>query len=127
MAHGSPNAYEEGPWSGEPMAGTPLPVTDQDFAQFVKQNPNVVIDMWAPWCGPCKRIEPILNELAQEYAGKVTIGKLNTDENQATMMKYGVMSIPTLLFFKNGERVDQLVGLVPKDTLKQRFSKAFGV
>lgn len=106
---------------------SPLPVTDQDFQSFVKQHPNVVIDMWAPWCGPCKRIEPILNELAGEYSGKVVIGKLNTDENQATMMKYGVMSIPTLLFFKNGERVDQIVGLVPKDALKQRFAKSFGV
>ena len=106
---------------------SPLPVTDQDFSSFVKQHPHVVIDMWAPWCGPCKRIEPILNELAGEYSGKVVIGKLNTDENQQTMMKYGVMSIPTLLFFKNGERVDQIVGLVPKDALKQRFSKSFGV
>lgn len=106
---------------------TPVPVTDADFQQFVKQNPNVVVDMWAPWCGPCKRIEPILNELAGEYAGRVVIGKLNTDENQATMMRFGVMSIPTLLFFKNGERVDQIVGLVPKDLLKQRIAKSLGV
>ena len=105
----------------------PVPVTDGDFAQFVKQYPNVVIDAWAPWCGPCKRIEPILNELAVEYDGKVVIGKLNTDENQSTAMRYGIMSIPTLMMFKNGERVDQIVGLVPKDTLKQRFSKSFGV
>ncbi|HEX2022962.1 MAG TPA: thioredoxin [Candidatus Thermoplasmatota archaeon] len=100
---------------------------DSDFASFVKQYPNVVVDAWAPWCGPCKRIAPILDELAREYGGKVAIGKLNTDENQATAMKYGIMSIPTLLMFKDGQRVDQLVGLMPKDALKQRFDRAFGL
>jgi thioredoxin 1 len=110
-----------------PAPTQPVPVTDGDFAQFVKQHPNVVVDAWAPWCGPCKRIAPILDELAKEYDGQVAIGKLNTDENQSTAMRYGIMSIPTLMIFKNGERVDQIVGLVPKDTLKQRFNKAFGL
>jgi thioredoxin 1 len=105
---------------------TPVDVTDGDFAQFVKQYPHVVIDAWAPWCGPCKRIEPIMKELATEYDGQVAIGKLNTDDNQATAMRYGIMSIPTLMVFKNGERVDQLVGLMPKETLRARFNKAFG-
>ncbi|MFA5861114.1 MAG: thioredoxin [Candidatus Thermoplasmatota archaeon] len=105
----------------------PIPATDNDFAQIVKTHANVVVDAWAPWCGPCKRIEPIVNELAAEYGGKVVFVKLNTDENQQIAMRYGIMSIPTLMFFKNGERVDQVVGLVPKDNLKAKISKNFGV
>ena len=105
----------------------PVDITDADFAQFVKQHPNVVVDAWAPWCGPCKRIAPILEELAKEYNGSVAIGKLNTDDNQRTAMSYGIMSIPTLLVFKDGQRVDQIVGVQPKDTLKSKFNKAFGL
>jgi thioredoxin 1 len=105
----------------------PVDVNDAEFAEFVKQHPNVVVDAWAPWCGPCKRIAPILDELATEYGGQVAIGKLNTDDNQSTAMKYGIMSIPTLLVFKNGERVDQIVGVQPKDALKARFNKTFGL
>ncbi|HET6405496.1 MAG TPA: thioredoxin [Candidatus Thermoplasmatota archaeon] len=106
---------------------TPVDVTDAEFAQFVKQYPNVVVDAWAPWCGPCKRIAPIMDELAKEYGGKVAIAKLNTDDNQRTAMQFGIMSIPTLLVFKDGQRVDQIVGLMPKDALQQRFNRAFGL
>jgi thioredoxin 1 len=105
----------------------PVDVTDAEFAQFVKEHPNVVVDAWAPWCGPCKRIAPIMDELAAEYKGQVAIGKLNTDDNQQTAMRYGIMSIPTLLVFKNGERVDQIVGVQPKDALRARFNKSFGL
>jgi len=105
----------------------PVDVNDAEFAQFVKSHPNVVVDAWAPWCGPCKRIAPIMDELAAEYNGQVAIAKLNTDDNQATAMRYGIMSIPTLLVFKNGERVDQIVGVQPKDALKARFNKAFSI
>lgn len=110
-----------------PAPTQPVDVTDADFAQFVKTHPNVVIDAWAPWCGPCKRIAPIMDELAKEYNGKVAIGKLNTDDNQRIAMQYGIMSIPTLLVFKDGQRVDQVVGFMPKDALQQRFNKAFGI
>ena len=89
-------------------------ISDADFQQFLAKNDVALIDCWAPWCGPCKRIAPILDELAQEYAGKLTIGKLNTDENPRTPMQFGVMSIPTLLFFKKGKLVNQVVGAVPK-------------
>lgn len=106
---------------------TPVDVTDGDFTTFVKTHPNVVIDAWAPWCGPCKRIAPIMDELAKEYNGKVAIGKLNTDDNQRIAMQYGIMSIPTLLVFKDGQRVDQIIGLMPKDALQQRFNRAFGL
>lgn len=105
----------------------PVTITDADFSQVVKQYPNVVVDAWAPWCGPCKRIAPIIDELSREYNGQVAFLKLNTDDNQATAMKYGIMSIPTLMMFKDGQRVDQVVGLVPKDMLKARLDKTFGI
>ncbi len=101
----------------------PVDINDAEFAEFIKTHPNAIIDAWAPWCGPCKRIAPIIEELAKDYNGQVAFGKLNTDDNQSTAMKYGIMSIPTLLFFKNGQRVDQVIGLVPKDTLKSRIDK----
>lgn len=104
----------------------PVEITDAEFQQKIKEFDNVVVDAWAPWCGPCKRIAPIIDELATEYGGKVAFLKLNTDENQATAMKYGIMSIPTLMMFKGGQRVDQVVGLVPKDALKARLDKTFG-
>ena len=101
----------------------PVAVSDADFDAFVQKNRLVVIDCWAPWCGPCKRLEPIVDALATELAGTVTIGKLNTDENPRTGAKYGIMSIPTLLIFKDGKRVDQVVGLRSKDELKGIFLK----
>ncbi|HLE97034.1 MAG TPA: thioredoxin [Candidatus Thermoplasmatota archaeon] len=98
-------------------------VADADFDAFVAANPVTIIDCWAPWCGPCKRLEPIIDELAVELAGKITIGKLNTDVNPKTSMRFGIMSIPTLLVFKDGRRVDQIVGLRPKDELRGIFLK----
>jgi thioredoxin 1 len=100
-------------------------VTDGDFETFVKSNPNVIVDAWAPWCSPCKRLEPILEELARGYGARVRIAKLNTDENPSAAARYGIMSLPTLLVFKNGQRVDQVVGLMPKEQLAARFGKHF--
>src|SRR5581483_10442898 len=95
----SPKAYRREAGQPLPMSAPtkPVDVNDAEFAQFVKSHPNVVVDAWAPWCGPCKRIAPIMDELAAEYNGQVAIAKLNTDDNQATAMRYGIMSIPTLL------------------------------
>lgn len=93
--------------------GAPQEISDATFQDFVARNDVAVIDCWAPWCGPCKRIAPILDEMGAEYPG-LAIGKLNTDENPQTPMKFGVMSIPTLLFFKKGRLVNQVIGAVPK-------------
>ncbi len=102
----------------------PVDITDADFASFIKDNDLSVVDCWAPWCGPCKRIAPIIDELAGEMEGQAMFGKLNTDENPGSAAKYGVMSIPTLLVFKGGQRVDQIVGFMPKDDLKARVLKS---
>jgi thioredoxin 1 len=92
-------------------------VTDQNFASETSKG-LVLVDFWAPWCGPCKMIAPVLEELDQELSDKVKIVKLNVDENQETSGKYEVMSIPTLLVFKDGEVVDKVVGFQPKEALE---------
>ncbi len=97
-------------------------VSDADFDSFTKQDGVVLIDFWAPWCGPCKRLGPVIDELAGEM-DDVHFGKLNTDENQTTAASNGVMSIPTLFIYKNGERVDQVVGAVPKQSLEDTLNR----
>lgn len=94
-------------------------LSDAEFEdQVLKSDLPVLVDFWAPWCGPCRRVGPIVEELSQEYAGKVVFAKLNTDENPTTSMQYEVMSIPTLLLFKDGKLIDRAVGLRPKPALK---------
>ena len=101
--------------------GKPIEVTDANFeAEVVKSTTPVVVDFWAVWCGPCRMIAPVVEELATEYAGKVQFAKLNVDENPNVSMKYGIRSIPTLLVFKNGKPVDQIVGAVPKRTIQAK-------
>ncbi|WP_044893045.1 thioredoxin [Bacillus alveayuensis] len=97
-------------------------VTDQNFAQETSQG-LVLADFWAPWCGPCKMIAPVLEELDQEMGDKVKIVKINVDENQETAGKFGIMSIPTLLVFKNGEVVDKVIGYQPKEALAGVLNK----
>jgi thioredoxin 1 len=96
--------------------------TDQTFAAETK-NGVTLVDFWAPWCGPCRMIAPVLEELDQEIGDKVKIVKVNVDENQETASKFGVMSIPTLLVFKNGELVDKTIGYQPKEALVQLLQK----
>ncbi len=96
----------------------PQEVTDATFEQEVlKAKGNVLVDFWAPWCGPCRFVAPVLEEIAQEKEGSLTILKLNIDENQRTAMEYGVMSIPTMILYKDGKPVKQVVGAKPKPAL----------
>ena len=100
----------------------PQDVTDQTFEQSViKSDQPVLVDFWAPWCGPCRMVAPIVEELAGEYEGRVKFVKLNTDENPEVSMRYGIRSIPTLLVFKDGEVKGQIVGFRPKSELKKRL------
>ncbi len=103
--------------------------TDANFqSDALEAGMPVVVDFWAEWCGPCKAIAPIIDEVADEYAGRVRIGKLDTDSNQQVAIQYGIMSIPTVMFFKDGQLVDKMVGLGgnPKQQLVDRIEKMLG-
>ena len=102
----------------------PYTFTDGNFdAEALKSDVPVIVDFWAAWCGPCRMIAPIIEELAGEYKGKVKVGKLDVDENQQTAIKYGVRSIPTVLFFKSGKVAETIIGAVPKSTFAEKIAK----
>jgi len=109
--------------SQEGELNKPIPVTDAIFEETIQKYPLVVIDCWAPWCGPCLMVSPVLEEIARDYAGKIIVGKLNVDENQETAMKYRIMSIPAMLIFKNGEFIDQVIGAMPRQMLEPKITK----
>lgn len=99
-------------------------VTDASFEQDVlKSDVPVLVDFWAPWCGPCRMVAPIVDEIAKEFEGKIRVYKLNTDENPNVASQYGIRSIPTLMLFKGGQKVDTVVGAVPKNTLSATIAK----
>jgi len=98
-----------------------LVITDSNFNEFLSSEIPFVVDFWAEWCGPCRAIAPVVDELATEYEGKINIGKVNVDENDDVVSRYGIRTIPTLLFFKQGELVDKMVGAVPKADLKSKL------
>ena len=99
-------------------------VSDADFESIISSDTPCLVDFWAPWCGPCKAIGPVVDALAEEYAGKATIVKMNVDDNPATPGKFGIRAIPTLILFKNGEKVDQVTGAVGKPQLVELIEKA---
>jgi len=104
------------------MAEGVVALTSASWDSEVLQSKGVVVvDFWAVWCGPCRMVAPTIEELAKEYAGKIKVGKLNTDENSDIASKYKIMGIPTIMFFKDGQKVDQIVGAVPKQQIKSKI------
>lgn len=114
-----PTAFATTPAENTPV----LKVTNSNFEQLASTNKLLVIDFWAPWCGPCRALTPIIEELAKEYAGKVAIGKCNVDENRELTGRFGVQGIPAIFLLKNGKIVDQQVGYCQKDVLKAKIEK----
>lgn len=101
--------------------GKAVEITDKNFSDIINSDQPVLVDFWAEWCGPCKMIAPVVEELASEYDGKAVIGKVDVDSNPEVSAKFGIRSIPTLLVFKNGEVVDKQIGAVPKNVLSQKI------
>lgn len=98
-----------------------LKITDENFEGLLNDGKPLVLDFWAEWCGPCRLVSPIIDELSEEYEGRVNIGKMNVDENDDVISQFGIRNIPTILFFKNGQLVDKIVGAMPKDKFVEKI------
>lgn len=127
---GKPRPQTAAPRSAAQSAGqassSPITLTDANFQQVISGPGPVLVDFWAPWCGPCRMVAPSVEQLAKEYAGRAVVGKLNVDENPQTQARYRIMSIPTLYIFRNGQVVDQIVGAQPLAVLQQRLARQVG-
>ena len=110
-----------------PPAAKVLVLDERQFARVIRDHAFLVVDLWAPWCGPCRMVAPVIEELSAEFAGRISFGKLNTDENQRVAMSYGITAIPTILLFAKGHLVDKVVGAYPKQMLRDRILRAFGM
>ena len=107
----------------EKMPSAPVEVSDDNIMTMIKDYDFMIVDCWAPWCGPCRMLSPVIEELARTYSGKIVFGKLNTDNNRRVAGQFSIMSIPTLLFFKNGKHVDTIIGAVPKSVIEDAIRK----
>ena len=105
------------------MSDEPFHLTDENFEETIKNNKLVFVDFWASWCGPCRALAPIVQELAKEYSEKVLISKLDVDKNPTTAERFQVFSIPTMIVFKNGQEAERLVGLIPKNRIDNALQK----
>jgi thioredoxin len=114
-------AKEAGSSTSSGWPSTPVVLTDATFDSFAANHPLTVVDFWATWCGPCRLVEPIVEALAKEYAGKVAFGKLDVDENQNTAMRFNTMSIPTMLVLKNGKEIDRIIGAYPREYIENKI------
>ena len=101
----------------------PIGLTDSNFANEISKFPIMLVDFWAPWCGPCRMVSPIIEQLSREYSGKVAFGKVNVDENQRIAASFGIQSIPTLMIFRNGKAVDVMVGALPKAQIEMKLKQ----
>ncbi len=107
----------------KPASDKPIEITDVTFKETIQNHSLVVVDCWAAWCAPCRMVAPIIDEMARDYAGKILFGKLNVDENRQVATQYEIMSIPTLLVFKNGQLVDRVVGAMPRQMLEPKITR----
>jgi len=112
--------------SGEKYNGKPIILSDATFSSEISKYPVMVVDFWAVWCGPCRTVAPIIEQLAKEYSGRVAFGKLNVDENPLTSSEFQVESIPTLLIFRDGEPVDGIIGAAPKYEIESKLKAQLG-
>jgi thioredoxin 1 len=108
---------------GSSIEASPLTLTDENFDEVISKHKLVFVDFWAPWCAPCRMIAPMVEELSREFAGKIVFGKLNTDENPQTAMKYMISAIPTLILFKNGAEAERIIGVTPKQAIEAVLRK----
>jgi thioredoxin 1 len=108
-------------------SGSVSDINEMYFQQFISTNPFAVIDFWAEWCGPCRRVAPVMDELAREFSGKVAFGKCNTDENRHIAMQFNISAIPAIMLFSNGQLVDRIIGAYPKDAIREKIVRKFGL
>lgn len=101
----------------------PVILTDSNFKNEIAKYPILLVDFWAPWCGPCRIVSPIIEQLASEYSGRIAFGKVNVDENQMISSSYGIQSIPTMMIFKNGKAVDTMIGALPKAQIEMKLKQ----
>ena len=109
-----------------PVAKQPIILTDSNFSAAISANELLVVDFWAPWCGPCRMVGPIIEALSAEYTGKAAFGKMNVDENQVVPSSFGIMSIPTIIIFNHGKEVERLVGAYPKAHIEAMIKRYLG-